>query len=327
MSMTDSRLAAAFVAAPDHWPRNGALARAIVLHMAEGGGTVSWLTRPDGNSSHYVVERSGRIVQMVAEADAAGSMNASLTRTTDDAPYSFEGQTITYGRSALNAAGIASDPNRYAIAIETEGFAKDGPSALQRHALKLLVADIRSRRGPLDVLGHRDQQDYKACPGHRVPWADYGQHGAATGAATGDDMPTLSLLKHQRWTANGEDGALRAEPVRNGPVIAKVPAGGEIISWGEYQPGDGNNWRVGEWPAGTGRAVWFLRVGVGVPAGHDFIPGDAIAFPQTLPVDATPYSQAELLAARAAGFAKATELAGTTSKTAAATIAAQRDPG
>lgn len=174
----DSPVASAWVPAPDHWSRDGASPRAVTVHMAEGGGTVSWLTHPDGNSSHYVVEYSGRVVQMVAESLAAGSMNPRATRTGDDAPYDYLGATVCYGRSALDAAGLAFDPNRYAIAIEVEGFAKDGPNAAQVTALRDLIADIRHRRGNLHLLGHRDQQDYKPCPGHKMPWAQIGGHGA-----------------------------------------------------------------------------------------------------------------------------------------------------
>lgn len=178
--VADSPVAEAFVPAPDHWSRAGGGIRAIVVHMAEGGGTVPWLTRLDGNSSHYVVEYTGRVVQMVRESEAAGSMNPKTTRAGNDAPFTFEGETITYGRTALNAAGLAGDPNRYAVAIEVEGFAAAGPSSDQATALGHLVADIRRRLGAgLHLLGHRDQQDYKACPGHRMPWARIGgRHGA-----------------------------------------------------------------------------------------------------------------------------------------------------
>lgn len=186
---TDSAVATAYVAAPDHWTRAGASPRAIVIHMAEGGGTVSWLTRPDGNSSHYVVEYTGRVVQMVDESEAAGSMNPKATRTTDDPPYTFEGETVVYGRTALDRAGLTADPNRYAIAIEVEGFAASGPNDAQIVALERLVADIRQRRGGLHVLGHRDQQDYKACPGKRIPWTRFGGHGAPTEA---EDMKTIT---------------------------------------------------------------------------------------------------------------------------------------
>lgn len=242
----DSPLAAAFVAAPDHWPRNGVPVKAIVGHMAEGAGTVSWLTRDDGNSSHYVVELSGRVVQMVPESLAAGSLNPGITRTTDDAPYTFEGESVRYGatalRAALGAAGVA-DPNRCVVAIEVEGFARSlsvwqrlrfpranpagGPNAVQRASLKALVNDIRRRRGALPVIGHRDQQDQKACPGHAFPWADFGGHGVKRGyvatptpptPSTGDtvksflvpEVRTLAKIKDLAWLY--VDSSLAADP-------------------------------------------------------------------------------------------------------------------
>lgn len=157
----------------------------VVLHMAEGGGTVSWLTRPDGNSSHYVVEYSGRIVQMVRERDWAGSLNPRTIRTTDDSWFEYRGETIVYGRTAVVkaiGAGPGKNPNRYLIAIEIEGFAATGPNGEQRLALHKLIEGIRSRRGPLPCLGHRDFQQYKKCPGKKIPWADYGGHGVSTTA-------------------------------------------------------------------------------------------------------------------------------------------------
>jgi hypothetical protein len=168
-----------FVAAPDNWPRGGVPVKAIVIHHAEGGGTVSWLTRDDGNSSHYVVEYTGRVVQMVLEDRAAGSINPTLVRTDDDPPFIFEGESVTYGVTA-NKAALGDDwhnPNAAVIAIEVEGFAKDGPNANQRTALRSLVVDIRSRHPGVAALGHRDFQSYKACPGRKVPWLDYGGHG------------------------------------------------------------------------------------------------------------------------------------------------------
>ena len=178
-----------FVAAPDNWPRNGVSVKAIAIHHAEGGGTVSWLTHPDGNSSHYVVEYDGEVVQMVREDRAAGSINPTLVRTDDDPPFTFEGETVTYGVTANRAAlgGDWRNPNAAVIAIEIEGFAKDGPNDKQRAALQSLVADIRSRHPAIPALGHRDFQDYKACPGKRIPWLDYGGHGSIAKPA-GDDV-------------------------------------------------------------------------------------------------------------------------------------------
>ena len=200
MTTPDSPLAAKFVASPANWSRSGAGIRAVAGHMAEGGGTVTWLSHQTGNSSHYVVEFSGRIVQMVAESRAAGSLNPKLTRTDDDPPFTFEGEQVTYGRTALRKAlgadGV-SDPNRFVIAIETEGFAKKltasqvanfpkanpagGPNDAQRAALAALVNDIRRRHGAMPVVGHRDQQSYKACPGHRFPWQEFGGHAVKRG--------------------------------------------------------------------------------------------------------------------------------------------------
>lgn len=205
----DSPVASRFVAAPDHWPRTTPI-RAIVIHMAEGGGTVSWLTHNDGNSSHYVVEYSGRVTQMVAESRAAGSINPKLLRTSNDTVFTFLGQLIRYGVTAAKAAlgQYWSNPNSAVIAIEVEGFAgantsvaankEGGPNAAQRDSLKRLVADIRRRRGALHVLGHRDFQSYKACPGKRIPWVDYGQHGAPVSAPapapTEEEMHVITVL-------------------------------------------------------------------------------------------------------------------------------------
>jgi hypothetical protein len=180
-----------FVAAPDNWPRGGVPVLAIAIHMAEGGGTVSWLTRDDGNSSHYVVERSGRVVQMVREDRAAGSINPNLVRTDDDKPFTFLGETIRYGVTA-NKAALGEhwrNPNAAVIAIEVEGYAADGPNAAQREGLGVLVADIRSRHPGVAALGHRDWQSYKACPGRKIPWVDYGGHGSV------QSEPDVSALK------------------------------------------------------------------------------------------------------------------------------------
>lgn len=197
--MTDSPLAYKFVAAPDNWSRGTTTIRGITIHMAEGGGTVSWLTRDDGNSSHYVVEYDGRVVQMVAESRAAGSIDPHKLRATDDAAYAFLGETVRYGVTAAKKVVGAnwSNPNATVIAIEVEGFAATGPNLAQRHGLAALVADIRKRHGPLGVLGHRDWQSYKPCPGHRIPWLDYGGHTAthlaAPAPAPVPEEPTVAI--------------------------------------------------------------------------------------------------------------------------------------
>lgn len=293
-------------ASNEQGPRPGGYAdvRGIVVHMAEGGGTVSWLTRPDGNSSHYVVEYDGRIVQMVRESWWAGSINPTLLRKTDDSTFkSFQGESVTYGRTAaVHALGTtaANDPNRYVIAIETEGFAATGPNAAQRAALSRLVADIRRRRGkPLPVLGHRDFQSYKACPGKRIPWLDYGGHavksdvGAVlpdTGTSPSEDpmqqfavyttprevtIPKGTVLYDNDALA-ASSGNIIVDPARDMPYVGTLSSEVGMVG---YIP-------TGDVPSST--HVYFVKLAV---LGA-FRPIE----PEPVP-DTTPFSQADIDAA------------------------------
>lgn len=195
------------------YDRKGAPILGVVIHMAEGGGTDTWLTRIDGNSAHYVIKYGGDLVQLVPESKAAGSMNPRAARTDDDRPFTLDGEAITYGRTALNAvlgdyAGILV--NRAVIAIEIEGFAAAGPNVTQSETLGALVADIRRRRGNVGLLGHRDQQSYKACPGKLIPWSRLGGHGIPDSEP---DMPGLATAPQS--------------PLIVGKVT--IPAGTEVI--------------------------------------------------------------------------------------------------
>src|SRR3972149_6354184 len=60
---------------------------AIVWHMAEGGGTVGYLSRANPNdiSCHFVIESTGRIVQMLALTRMHTSIRTSDIRMSDDA--------------------------------------------------------------------------------------------------------------------------------------------------------------------------------------------------------------------------------------------------
>jgi len=149
---------------------------AFVVHMAEGGGTVSFLSKPNPRdvSVHYVIEYTGRIVQMVLESEATGSINPNDLRTTDD-PLIF-GATV---RQAVMGAWD-NDPNSAVITVELEGFAAAGPNAAQHGSLRTLVDDVRTRFPRMGLLGHRDFQDYKPCPGKLIHWPDLGGHGVAT---------------------------------------------------------------------------------------------------------------------------------------------------
>lgn len=164
-----------FVASAAKYGTRKGPVKAFVVHMAEGGSTVGFLSRPNarGVSVHYVIETSGRIVQMTKETMATGSINPNDLRTTDDAE--------TYGATARRRVmgGWDHDPNSAVISCEIEGFAKTGPNAAEHGSLKALIADVRSRYPDMGLLGHRDFQDYKACPGKLIHWADLGGHGPA----------------------------------------------------------------------------------------------------------------------------------------------------
>lgn len=198
----------------------------IMVHMAEGGGTDTHLSRLDGNSSHYVVKYDGDLVQMVPESYAAGSVNPRLIRSTNDGAFVFQGETIRYGITTLKAVLSPYSPtfvNRLIIAIEVEGFAASGPNPAQVATLKALVADIRRRRRTVKgTLGHRDAQSYKPCPGKKIPWDVLGGHGLfklPPDTSTEDDVNRISF-KIENWTLDGRRRITTVgAPVRNDGTI------------------------------------------------------------------------------------------------------------
>lgn len=161
---------------PAKGPRLG-----LVWHMAEGGGTVGYLAKPNPNgvAVHFVIERDGDIVQMLRLDHANGSIRPAAIRTTDDQPYAWAGVPVTYGATAAKAVLGTwwSDPNSATIGVECEGFAADGPTTAQATSMDWLWRDLSARYPGIRSLGHRDFADYKACPGKRIPWDRVGGHG------------------------------------------------------------------------------------------------------------------------------------------------------
>lgn len=162
---------------------------ALLVHVAEGGGTVGYLSRPNRNgvSVHFVIERSGRIVRMLDLDEMHSSLRVSAIRTTNDPPFTVLGETVVYGASAARAVlGKWADtrtslgPNHATLAVEIEGFAADGPRPAQASALVRLVTALREHYPDLRVLAHRDFAAYKRCPGWRIDWPALGGHGAGT---------------------------------------------------------------------------------------------------------------------------------------------------
>ena len=158
---------------------------AITWHMAEGGGTVGYLAKPNPNgvSVHFVIEYTGRIVQMLKLTHMQSSIRTSDIRTTNDAAYG--NPPVMYGRAAaLAVMGKWADishgtlgPNHASIGVECEGFAAAGLNEKQAASAGLLFADMTLQFPGIRSLGHRDFQDYKPCPGKHFPWDQVDGHG------------------------------------------------------------------------------------------------------------------------------------------------------
>jgi len=166
---------------------------ALVVHMAEGGGTVGYLSRPNPNSVsvHFVVERTGRIVQMLRLDQMHTSIRASDIRTTNDAD-GFFGKTARQAvMGAWGTIATTLGPNHASIACEVEGYALAGPTTVQMNALATLYADLVTKYPGIRSLGHRDFADYKACPGRKIDWTRIGGHGPATEEPVGTTTITV----------------------------------------------------------------------------------------------------------------------------------------
>jgi len=285
-----------FVAA--RWFTPGAITeyRAIVVHMAEGGGTVKYLTTVTRDvSASHVIEYSGRIVQMVKDGDASHCQHVSPE------PYTSENYGIyssLTGRAVLGADGWA-DVNRYVFAVELEGFRAKGPNAAQKVALKALVADLRKRFPSIrGLLGHRDVQD-KSCPGALIPWAEIGGHGYI------EEDEVITAIKGEDWkptVTNGQsNGVYRATPDRSASIVARLPAGTVIRTIAEVKA-DGNDWRLSM--IGTDPA-YFLRADLVplVPGGDPAVNAQLTDYlNQKPPIDCAPLVNAARQEGVAAGL-------------------------
>ena len=222
---------------------------AIVWHMAEGGGTVGYLAKPNPNgvSVHFVIEYTGRIVQMLSLDHMQSSIRTSDIRTTDDGDR-------FYGASAARAVmGNWADikhgtpgPNHASIGVEMEGFAATGPNALQSVAMARLWRDLSTKWPSIRSLGHRDFADYKACPGKQVKWQLVGGHGEV-------DTVRVTLVKGEDWQAADTVRLFDdASPDATSPGV--VPGGTILRTIGEASGTDGGSWRLTKY---QGKPAWF----------------------------------------------------------------------
>ncbi|MBN9234809.1 MULTISPECIES: peptidoglycan recognition protein family protein [Phyllobacteriaceae] len=142
---------------PNFGPRRGPFRPdMIVLHytgMASGEGAEAWLCDPASEvSSHYLVHKDGRIVQMVRESDRAWHAGKSFWR----------------GHADINSASVG-------IEIVNPGHSLDYPPYPKRQieAVIGLCAGIVARHGvvPERILAHSDvAPGRKVDPGERFPW-------------------------------------------------------------------------------------------------------------------------------------------------------------
>jgi hypothetical protein len=152
----------------------------IVFHMAEGYGTVGYLDKygarpPRGVSVHAVCDRYGHITQMLPWNAISGSLNPS-DRSTNKGYYGHTKLVAVLGK-------YWTDPNRYLVSMEIEGYAKNGPTKAQQAAAIKWGREMKARYKSVmrGAIGHADQTNTKGCPGTsagmKAIFAGVGGHG------------------------------------------------------------------------------------------------------------------------------------------------------
>lgn len=139
--------------------RNGKKIIAIVDHITAGlfPGCLSWMQNPKAQASaHYLVTKTGRILQLVKDEDTAwhaGGVNRPNWNLYD-----------------------GTNPNAYTIGIEHEALAGEGLTEEQFKATAWLHAQLVAKwKIPVDtdhIIGHYriDSVNRSNCPGSRFPW-------------------------------------------------------------------------------------------------------------------------------------------------------------
>lgn len=176
--------------------------RGVVLHIASGfyDGTISWQRNPSADvSSHFIVGRDGRCVQMVDTADEAWAQRAGNPRWLS---IELEGFAPDDGLHATHPGWETATPQ------QIEVCARILVRAHQVYGVPLQLATSPSGRG----LGHHSMGaesgvdwGHSQCPGQAIKGqkpailarAQALASGAITAAAdptpTGDDMLFLSI--------------------------------------------------------------------------------------------------------------------------------------
>jgi N-acetyl-anhydromuramyl-L-alanine amidase AmpD len=139
--------------------RNGRVPIGIVNHITAGlfPGTLTWMQNQAAKaSSHYLVTKTGRILQLVKEEDTAWT-NGAVNRPTWPL---YDG----------------THPNRYTLTIEHEGLAGDALTEAQYQATLWLQKQLIEKWNiPVSedtIIGHYriDGVNRVNCPGPNFPW-------------------------------------------------------------------------------------------------------------------------------------------------------------
>lgn len=168
--------------------------KAIVIHYTEGSldATLATFQQPHNSSAHYVIDRDGKVYQVIPEQFAAYHVNCYGNRTlcmpscpvcADQYGSFVEPRSQTIGIELVNLGHV--DPRYYSGSAglfedynNSFGyrFWEDYPEA-QLHSLQILVEDIRSRWNiPLEmVMGHsRINNNVDPGPALNLFWPRYG---------------------------------------------------------------------------------------------------------------------------------------------------------
>ena len=146
---------------PNFGSREGKSILAIVNHTSSGlfPGCLEWLQNPAAKvSSHYLITKTGRIIQLVKEGNAA--YHAGIVNKPDWKLYD------------------GTNPNKYTIGIEHEGFSGEPLTDPQYQASLFLHKELTTKYGmPIDtdhIIGHYriDSVNRPDCPGLAFPWTE-----------------------------------------------------------------------------------------------------------------------------------------------------------
>ncbi len=110
-------------------------------------------------SAHYAIDVDGTVYRLVPEEKRAWHVKTGCHWR---------------GVPDVNSASIGIELVNVGIERADEGISPRPFAELQIAALKALLADIRSRRGRLELLGHSDADpDRKLDPGPLFPWGEF----------------------------------------------------------------------------------------------------------------------------------------------------------